>query len=49
MKKVCLFILCAILLVTVVGCGTIKGIGEDFTALGGWVSRGSCAATEVAE
>jgi len=34
------------LLLTAVGCGTIKGIGEDVSAFGGWMTRGSKAATE---
>ena len=49
MKKACLFVLCALLILTAVGCGTIKGIGEDISALGGWLIRGSDSATSPTE
>ncbi len=29
------------LLAAMAGCGTIKGLGEDISAVGGWFSRGS--------
>ncbi|MCK5214311.1 MAG: hypothetical protein KAR05_03045 [Candidatus Omnitrophica bacterium] len=34
-------ILLIALLFCLAGCGTIKGIGEDITAIGGWFTRGS--------
>ena len=32
--------------VTALGCGTVKGIGEDLRAVGGWFIKGSDSATE---
>ncbi|MCK5214310.1 MAG: hypothetical protein KAR05_03040 [Candidatus Omnitrophica bacterium] len=29
------------LLFCLTGCGTIKGLGEDISTVGGWLSRGS--------
>jgi len=40
MKKVTLMV-SVLLMLCVVGCGTIKGLGEDISAVGGWFSRGS--------
>lgn len=31
----------AIVLMTTMGCGTIKGLGQDIGSVGGWMSRGS--------
>jgi predicted small secreted protein len=41
MKKFVLFVLAGLLLTTVIGCGTVKGIGEDVTTIGNWLTRGS--------
>jgi predicted small secreted protein len=41
MKKICLFVLCSLFLVTIVGCGTIKGLGDDISTLGHWLTKGS--------
>jgi predicted small secreted protein len=41
MKKICLFVLVGLLLTTLVGCGTVKGVGEDVTTLGHWLTRGA--------
>ena len=41
MKKICLFILCGVFTLTAIGCGTIKGFGDDISAVGGWFSKGS--------
>jgi predicted small secreted protein len=30
-----------VVLMSIAGCGTIKGLGEDISAVGGWFSRGS--------
>jgi predicted small secreted protein len=48
MKKACLFVLCGFLMLTLVGCGTIKGLGEDISTVGRWLIKGSDAATEPA-
>jgi len=41
MRKTLLLLLCVCFTLAVTGCGTIKGIGEDVTALGGWLTKGS--------
>ena len=41
MKKVCLLIVCGVMLLTLAGCNTIKGFGEDISAVGGWMIKGS--------
>ena len=41
MKKISLSILCGAIMITAVGCGSIKGLGDDITAVGGWFSRGA--------
>ena len=41
MKKMLLAAVCLVFVVTSIGCSTIKGIGEDISAIGGWVSTGS--------
>ncbi len=41
MKKTCLFVLCGLFIFTTVGCGTIKGFGDDISAVGRWFSKGS--------
>jgi len=41
MKKICLFILCGILISAVSGCATIKGAGEDIGTVGKWLTRSS--------
>ena len=46
MKKICLFILCGLLILTVVGCGTIRGLGEDINTVGRWLMKGSDAVKE---
>ena len=28
-------------MVTVYGCGTMKGVGDDLKAAGGWITKGS--------
>ncbi len=30
-----------IILLSAAGCGTIKGVGDDISTVGGWLSRGS--------
>jgi len=45
MKKICAAILCGLLMLTMVGCGTIKGLGEDISTLGRWLIKGSDTAT----
>lgn len=46
MNKIYLLIVAGVLLVTAVGCGTVKGIGEDITTVGHWFTRGSNRASE---
>ena len=41
MKKTYLFVFSELLLLAVVGCGTIKGMGEDISTVGHWLTRGS--------
>ena len=43
MKKACLFILSGLLILAIAGCGTIKGLGDDISTLGGWLTKGSDA------
>ena len=49
MKKVCFFILCSLLILTIAGCGTMKGMGKDISTLGGWLIKGSDAIQEQEE
>lgn len=44
MKRVWLFVFCAILILTVAGCGTVKGLGEDISTIGRWLMKGSDSA-----
>ena len=46
MKKICFFILCGLLILTIAGCGTIKGMGNDIRTLGEWLIKGSDAVQE---
>lgn len=41
MKRTYLMAICLLLMVTSIGCSTIRGVGEDLTAVGGWVTKGS--------
>ncbi len=41
MKKTSMLILVGILLSVMAGCETIKGIGKDISAVGGWMTRGA--------
>jgi predicted small secreted protein len=41
MKKVAFFVLAGLLVMTVVGCGTVKGFGQDISTVGHWFTRGS--------
>ncbi len=41
MKKVYLLILCGFFAISAVGCGTVKGLGEDISSVGGWFSKSS--------
>ena len=41
MNKMLLAGICLMLMVASVGCGTIKGVGEDLSTIGGWVTKGS--------
>ena len=41
MKKICLFIVCGLLVLAIAGCGTIKGLGDDISTVGGWLIKGS--------
>ena len=41
MKKGILSVLVFAFVVSLAGCNTIRGIGDDVTAVGGWITRGS--------
>lgn len=41
MKKTYLLLLIGVIMSTMIGCETIKGIGKDVSAVGGWLTRGS--------
>ena len=45
MKKMILLLLLALVATTIIGCSTIKGMGEDISTLGDWLTRGSEKAT----
>lgn len=47
MKKMIYFLLLALIASTALGCGTIRGIGEDIGTLGRWLVRGSDKATQT--
>jgi len=46
MRRSVLFGLAAVLVVMCLGCSTIRGMGEDIKAVGGWMVKGSDKATE---
>ena len=41
MKKAILAGICLSLMVVSVACSTIRGVGEDIGAVGGWLTKGS--------
>ena len=41
MRRMLLAVVCLMLVITCIGCNTIGGLGEDLTAVGGWVTKGS--------
>ena len=41
MKNAVLAGFCLLLMVICVGCSTVKGVGEDLSTVGGWVTKGS--------
>ena len=41
MKKFALGVICLMLTVVCIGCNTIKGLGEDVSTVGGWVTKGA--------
>ena len=41
MKKIYLFVFSGLLLLVMSGCGTVKGIGQDISTVGHWVTRGA--------
>ena len=45
MSKLGLVVLCTLFVLSAVGCGTMKGIGEDLKTVGGWFTKGSDKAT----
>lgn len=45
MKRICLFVLGGLLALSIAGCGTIKGVGEDVSAVGHWLTQGSTTVT----
>lgn len=46
MKKAYLFVLCGLLILTIAGCGTIKGLGDDIGTVGKWLTKGSNSVTK---
>ncbi len=46
MRKVLLSVLCVVFIITVSGCGTIKGLGEDISTIGRWLTKGSTSVKE---
>lgn len=46
MKKFIVLGVSIILMAAITGCGTVKGIGEDLSAVGGWLTKGSDKAKE---
>jgi len=47
MRRSILFGIAAFLIISCVGCNTIRGLGEDIGAVGGWMVKGSDKATEL--
>jgi len=41
MKKLVLAGICITLMLASVACSTIKGVGEDISSMGGWLTKGS--------
>ena len=41
MRKLILMVVGVLLLAAITGCGTVKGIGEDLSVVGGWLTKGS--------
>jgi len=46
MKKTLLLGVCLLLVAAITGCGTVKGLGEDVSTVGGWLTKGSDRAQE---
>ncbi|MBN1870592.1 MAG: hypothetical protein JW847_08470 [Candidatus Omnitrophica bacterium] len=38
MKRICLLVLCGLLVMMVVGCNTLKGFGDDISTVGHWIT-----------
>ncbi|MCK5580090.1 MAG: hypothetical protein KAJ18_02330 [Candidatus Omnitrophica bacterium] len=47
MRKISQVLIIAIALMSLYGCNTIKGLGEDFTAVGTWIKNGSEKAKDI--
>ncbi|MBU0710012.1 MAG: entericidin [Candidatus Omnitrophica bacterium] len=41
MKNICLLVICGLLILSIAGCGTIKGLGDDISTVGRWLVKGS--------
>ena len=41
MKRTILGVTCLLLVVTCIGCNTIRGVGEDVSTIGGWMVKGA--------
>ena len=41
MNKMLLAGICLTLMFVSIGCSTIKGVGQDLSTVGGWVTKGS--------
>ncbi|MDD5069601.1 MAG: entericidin [Candidatus Omnitrophica bacterium] len=41
MKKFYFLILCAMVVLVSSGCATVKGMGEDISSFGGWMTNSS--------
>lgn len=41
MKRMVLSVVALTMIVSLYGCNTMKGVGNDLSAVGGWITRGS--------
>ncbi len=41
MKKAILGLFACAFLISLAGCSTVKGLGEDVSTVGGWITKGS--------
>jgi len=41
MKKALLLLVGAVFTLSLIGCGTVSGVGEDLKSIGGWFTKAS--------